>query len=69
MTKNLVFVPIRQLADLLRTKQISPVELTNLSLQRLEDVGKMHNAVVTITTERALRQARRAEQEIMEGNY
>ena len=69
MTDNLVFQPIRALAELLRSKQVSPVELAELSLRRLEELGPRYNAVVTITRERALRQARRAEQEIMSGAY
>ena len=69
MTANLVFRPIRELAELLRAKQVSPVELAELSLQRLEELGRRYNAVVTVTHERALRQARRAEQEIMSGAY
>lgn len=69
MSTNHVFTPIRELSDLVRTKQVSPVELTETALSRLESLGPKYNAVVTITHERARKQAKRAEQEIASGNY
>ena len=69
MTDDLVFLPIRRLGDLIRTKQVSPVELATLFLTRLENYGPTYNAIVTITHERAMRQAKRAEDEIVSGHY
>ena len=69
MDTSTVFKPVRELSELLRTRRVSPVELTELSLERLETLGSELNAVVTITRDRALRQARRAEEEIAAGNY
>jgi len=69
MADNVVFMPIRQLSDLVRTKQVSPVELAETFLNRLETLGPDYNAVVTLTRERAMEQAHRAEQEITSGNY
>lgn len=69
MDTSVIFMPVRELGELLRTRQVSPVELTELSLERLESLGPRYNAVVTITRDRALRQARRAEKEIGAGNY
>jgi aspartyl-tRNA(Asn)/glutamyl-tRNA(Gln) amidotransferase subunit A len=65
----LYFKTVRELADLLRTKQVSPVELTELSLARLDTIGRELNAIVTMTDDRAMRQARLAEKEIAAGNY
>ena len=66
---NPVFLPVRELADLVRTKELSPVELAETFLRRLNDLGPRFNAVVTVTGERAMEQARRAEAEIMAGGY
>ena len=66
---DLVYKTIRELAGLLKARQVSPVELTELALDRLERHGPALNAVVTVTRERALRQARRAEQEIVQGDH
>lgn len=66
---DIVFKPIRQLAELVRTRQISPVELTEIFLERLETIGPRYNAVVTLMPKRAMEHARRAEVEIASGNY
>lgn len=64
---EIIFRSIPDLGKLLRTKQISPTELTEIFLQRLESLGPHYNAVVTVTRERALRQARQAEEELAAG--
>ena len=62
MTANeVVFAPVRKLAEMLRTGYVSPVELTELFLNRLESIGPNYNAVVTLTADRALKEARRAQ--------
>ena len=69
MPDSLVFMSIRQLGGLVRAREVSPVEVAEVFLDRLESLGPDYNAVVTVTRERALRQARRAEQEIAAGQY
>ena len=69
MNSNVVFMPLRELAERVRTRQISPVELAEVFLERLESLGPKYNAVVTMTRERAEEQARRATEEIAAGNY
>ena len=69
MSNDFVFLPIRDLAALIRTRQVSPVELAETFLDRLETLGPRYNAVVTVTRDRALEQARRAESEIAAGEY
>ena len=69
MADQLAFLTIRQLSDLVRTREVSPVELAETFLHRLETLGPRYNAVVTLTRERAMRQAKQAEQEIASGNY
>ena len=47
--------------------KVSPGELAETFLDRLERLGPRYNAVVTVTRERALREAREAEEEISSG--
>jgi aspartyl-tRNA(Asn)/glutamyl-tRNA(Gln) amidotransferase subunit A len=60
---------IAEASDLLRRKQISPVELTNSCLARIEQLNPTINAFITVMDESALAQAREAEHEIVEGNW
>jgi aspartyl-tRNA(Asn)/glutamyl-tRNA(Gln) amidotransferase subunit A len=69
VSESPVFVPVRQLAALVRTRTVSPVALAETFLHRLETLGPAYNAVVTVTRERAIAQARRAEAEIAAGRY
>jgi aspartyl-tRNA(Asn)/glutamyl-tRNA(Gln) amidotransferase subunit A len=69
MAFNPVFLSIRALSELIRSRQMSPVELTQIFLNRLEEMGPRYNAVVTLTRDLALQQARQAEKDIASGNY
>ena len=62
-------MPVRELGELVRTRKVSPVELAETFLDHLETIGPQLNAVVTVTRERAIQQARRAEEEIASGAY
>lgn len=64
---SLAFRTIRELGADLRAGRVSPVALAEDALQRLDTVGRRLNAVVTLTRERALEQARRAEEELERG--
>jgi aspartyl-tRNA(Asn)/glutamyl-tRNA(Gln) amidotransferase subunit A len=59
---------IVELGRLLRARDTTPTELARLYLERLDAVGRRYNAVVTITEERAMREARQAEAELAAGN-
>jgi len=61
--------PVTRLAELIRTKQVRPSELTRMYLDRLKRLGPRLEAVVTLTEERALRQAEAADREIAAGRY
>lgn len=69
MPPNVVFTSIRELGEQVRSGALSPVALTTLFLKRLETIGPRYNAVVTITRDRAMVQAQRAEAEIAAGRY
>jgi aspartyl-tRNA(Asn)/glutamyl-tRNA(Gln) amidotransferase subunit A len=64
-----VFMPVRELGELVRTRQVRPVELAEIYLDRLERFGPKYNAVVTVMRDHALAQARRAEGEIAAGRW
>jgi Asp-tRNA(Asn)/Glu-tRNA(Gln) amidotransferase A subunit family amidase len=66
---ELAFLPISELAGLIRTRRISSVELTRLYLDRISRHDPNLLAVVTVTEERAMRQARAADDEIARGRY
>jgi aspartyl-tRNA(Asn)/glutamyl-tRNA(Gln) amidotransferase subunit A len=66
---EIVFAPVRALAEAVRAGRLSSVALAELFLDRLERLGPRLNAVVTLTRERALAAARRAEREIAAGRY
>lgn len=67
--QELAFAPVTLLAELLRTRQVTSLELTQLFLARLKQHGSQLEAVVTLTEERALSAAQRADREIAGGLY
>jgi Asp-tRNA(Asn)/Glu-tRNA(Gln) amidotransferase A subunit family amidase len=66
---DLAFLPLHQLAELVRTKKVSSTELTKLSLARLKKYDPALLCAVTITEELALKQAEEADKEIAAGKY
>ncbi len=66
---ELTSLKIYQAAELLKKKEISPVELTRAHLERIRQIDPQLNAFITITPEHALQQARQAEQDIQQGSY
>jgi Asp-tRNA(Asn)/Glu-tRNA(Gln) amidotransferase A subunit family amidase len=69
LSDDILFSSVRTLGEAIRTRKLSPVELTNAYLQRLETIGPKLNAVVTVTRDLALAQAKAAEKEIAAGKY
>jgi Asp-tRNA(Asn)/Glu-tRNA(Gln) amidotransferase A subunit family amidase len=63
------FYTIGQLAHLIRTQQVTSLELTTMYLDRLKRHGPTLECVVTLTEELALKQARRADKNIQTGRY
>ncbi|MBW4890169.1 amidase [Mucilaginibacter sp. HMF5004] len=66
---ELAFYTVRQLAELIRTKQITSVELTTFFLDRLKKYNSKLLFVVNFTEEHALKQAAQADAEIAAGKY
>ncbi len=69
MPNSLLFEPVATLADLIRTRALSPVELVRLVLERIERLQPRLNAFITVAEEEVLAAAQAAEQEIMNGAY
>src|ERR1700745_3100019 len=60
---------ILELSTALRSRKLSPVELTRSCLQRIETLNPTLNAFITVTAELALRQAPTAKKELLRGNW
>lgn len=72
MPKNrdeLAFYSITELASLLRSQQITSVELTEFFLARLRKYDPQLHCVITYTDDLAMAQARQADTEIKAGKY
>ena len=66
---ELAFYTIPQLATLLRTRQITSLELTTFFIDRLKKYNPRLACVITLTEALALQQAREADAEIKAGKY
>jgi amidase len=60
---------LAEVADLIKRKQVSPVEVTTEMLERIDRVDSALHSYVTVSRDLALEQARKAESEISKGNY
>jgi Asp-tRNA(Asn)/Glu-tRNA(Gln) amidotransferase A subunit family amidase len=63
------FHPVRELAELVRTRKVTSLTLTEMYLARLKRYDSKLHFVVTLTEERALAQAKAADAEIAAGRY
>jgi Asp-tRNA(Asn)/Glu-tRNA(Gln) amidotransferase A subunit family amidase len=69
--EEVAFWPVRDLAELIKTKQVTSTELTRMYLDRLHKFGGPDklNCVVTYLDDLALQQAKQADAEIASGRY
>jgi Asp-tRNA(Asn)/Glu-tRNA(Gln) amidotransferase A subunit family amidase len=69
--EDVAFWPVRNLAELIRTKQVTSTDLTKMYLERLHRYGGPDklNCVVTYLDDLALEQAKQADAEIGAGRY
>jgi Asp-tRNA(Asn)/Glu-tRNA(Gln) amidotransferase A subunit family amidase len=67
--EDLAFYTVHQLAELLRTRQITSLQLTQFFLERLKKHGPGLECVITLTEELALQQAKEADAQIKAGHY
>lgn len=61
---DVAFASIEEIGKLFRKRKLSPVELTNLMLGRIERLNPKLNVYLTVTAEMALAQAKKAENEL-----
>jgi Asp-tRNA(Asn)/Glu-tRNA(Gln) amidotransferase A subunit family amidase len=66
---EIAFMSIVDLAGLIKSRQITSLELTNIYLERIEKYDPKLQAFITVTTDLALAQAKKADEEIAAGNY
>src|SRR5690349_8499843 len=67
--EDLAFASVRELAELVRTKKVSSAALTQMYLGRLKKYDPTLKFAVTLTEERALAQAKKADSEIAAGRF
>jgi aspartyl-tRNA(Asn)/glutamyl-tRNA(Gln) amidotransferase subunit A len=68
-TDELPNLTLLEASELLRSKVVSPVALTEACLARIEALNPKLNAFITITADTALEQARQAESEIQQNHW
>lgn len=67
--EDVAFWAVTQLAELIRTRQVTSVDLTSMYISRLKRHNPKLLCVVSLTEERAMRQATEADREIAAGRY
>ena len=67
MDKNLLQKSAIELRKLITNKDISPVELTKLSLERIDEIDQKTNCFITVTPENAIKAAKKIEDKILKG--
>lgn len=67
--EELAYLPVTQLARLVRERKVTSSALTHMYLSRLKRLDPVLHAVISFTEERALEQAERADREIAAGRY
>jgi len=67
--EDVAFWPVRHLAELIRTKQVTSVQLTEMYLARLHRYNGKLNNVVTFLDDIAMAQAKQADADIAAGKY
>jgi Asp-tRNA(Asn)/Glu-tRNA(Gln) amidotransferase A subunit family amidase len=66
---KIAFATVRQLAELLRTRKVTSTELTKMYIARLKRYDPKLHFVITLTEERALKQAAEADKAIAAGKH
>ena len=67
--ESLAFLTVRELGELLRTRRVTSTALTKMYLARLKRYDPTLHFVITLTEERAMKQAADADREIAAGKY
>lgn len=67
--EDLAFAPVAELGGLLRARKITSLDLTKMYIARLKRYDSLLHFVITLTEDRALTQAKKADEEIAAGKY
>ncbi len=67
--EDLAYYSVGELSYLIKTKKVSSSELTKMFLDRLKKYGPKLHSIITLTEEHALKQAKKADEEISKGKY
>ncbi len=67
--REVLNLSISELAPKIKSREISPVEVTQAALEQLERVTPRTNSFITVLSDEALKQAKEAEKAIMRGDY
>lgn len=67
--EELAFYPVHKLAVLIKKKKITSTELTSLYISRIKKYADTLQCVISILEERAMREAKQADDEIAKGKY
>ena len=65
---DICYLSIAEAAAALRRKEVSPLDLTDACIARIDALDSRLHSFITPTFDRARAQARRAEQELRSGN-
>ena len=65
--RALAFTPAYEFAEMIRAKKLSPVELMNTILERIEELNPKLNAYLTVAADEAIEQAKTAEEAVTSG--
>ena len=66
---ELAFLPVTELSELVRRRRVTSVQLTQMYLARLKKYDPVLKCVISLTEDRALKQASAADAEIRAGKY
>jgi len=66
---DLTYLSIGQLAELIKTRQLTSLELTQFYIDRIKKYDTLLHAVITLTEDYAIEKAKQADREIAAGNY
>src|SRR5579884_1075732 len=66
---ELPLLDLTEASRVVQKKEVSPVDLTQACLDRIEKLNPQLNAFITVTADSALQEAKRAEAEIMRGEW
>jgi Asp-tRNA(Asn)/Glu-tRNA(Gln) amidotransferase A subunit family amidase len=66
---DIPYISTTELAELIRKREVSPIEAVEAYLERIESLNGKLNAFLTVCRDEALEAAQEAEQALSRGNY